>query len=49
MGYVIAAFAIVIGSLTAYGLRIQAQRRALIRREREAHGAQQRGEGTGPC
>ena len=31
MGYVIAAYAIVLGSLVVYGLRVQAQRRALAR------------------
>lgn len=35
MGYVIAAYVIVIGSLVAYGLWIQSQRRALMRGERE--------------
>jgi hypothetical protein len=30
--YLIAAYAIVIGTLLSYGLRIQAQRRALLRR-----------------
>ncbi len=29
MGYVIAAYVIVLGSLVFYGLRVQAQRRAL--------------------
>ncbi len=32
LGYVIAAYAVVIGSLLVYGLRIQAGRRALMRR-----------------
>ena len=32
MGYLIAAYAVVVGSLLAYGLWIQAQRRALRRR-----------------
>ncbi len=36
MGYVIAAYVIVIGSLAAYGLRVQLQRRALIRQDRAA-------------
>jgi hypothetical protein len=31
MGYVIAAYVIVLGSLLCYGLRVQAQRRALPR------------------
>jgi heme exporter protein D len=35
MGYVIAAYAVVLGSLLAYGFRVQAQRRALLRRERD--------------
>ena len=35
MGYVIAAYAVVLGSLVAYGLRVEVQRRALIRREEE--------------
>lgn len=35
MGYAIAAYALVIASLVAYGLWIQAQRRALMREERE--------------
>ena len=40
MGYVIAAYAVVLGSLLAYGLRLRAQRRALMRRERlEGEGA----------
>ena len=33
MGYLIAAYVVVIGSLLAYGLWIQAQRRALRRRD----------------
>ena len=33
MGYAVAAYAVVIGSLVIYGLWIQAQRRALRRRE----------------
>jgi hypothetical protein len=33
VGYAVAAYAVVIGSLLAYGLWIQAQRRALRRRE----------------
>ena len=32
MGYLIAAYVVVVGSLLAYGLWIQAQRRALRRR-----------------
>ena len=36
MSYVIAAYALVIGSLLAYGLWVQAQRRALERDAREA-------------
>ncbi len=35
MGYVIAAYALVVGSLVAYALWVQRERRALIRRERE--------------
>jgi len=35
VGYAIAAYAIVVGSLVAYGLWIQAQRRALRRRDAE--------------
>jgi hypothetical protein len=33
VGYLIAAYAVVVGSLLVYGLWIQAQRRALRRRE----------------
>jgi hypothetical protein len=33
VGYAIAAYAVVVGSLVAYGLWIQAQRRALRRRD----------------
>ena len=33
MGYLIAAYIVVVGSLLAYGLWIQAQRRALRRRD----------------
>ncbi len=36
MGYLIAAYAIVLGSLLGYGLRLQAQRRALVRRSGDA-------------
>jgi len=36
MGYVIAAYVMVIGSLVAYWLRVQVQRRALIREDRAA-------------
>jgi hypothetical protein len=32
VGYLIAAYAVVIGTLVLYGLRIQAQRRAQLRR-----------------
>ncbi len=32
LDYVVAAYAVVIGTLLVYGLRIQARRRALIRR-----------------
>jgi len=32
MGYVIAAYVVVVGTLLGYGLRIHQQRRALIRR-----------------
>lgn len=35
MGYLIAAYVVVVGSLLAYGLWIQAQRRALRRRDPE--------------
>ena len=35
MGYLIAAYVVVVGSLLAYGLWIQAQRRALRRRDEE--------------
>jgi hypothetical protein len=33
VGYLIAAYVVVVGSLVAYGLWIQAQRRALRRRD----------------
>ena len=33
MGYLIAAYLVVVGSLLAYGLWIQSQRRALRRRD----------------
>jgi hypothetical protein len=33
MGYAIAAYVVVLGALFAYGLRLQAARRALARRE----------------
>ena len=36
MSYLIAAYVIVIGTLAFYGLRIQAQRRAQLRRSRVA-------------
>jgi len=41
MGYAIAAYAVVLGALILYGLRVQAQRRALLRQQRgrEARGA----------
>ena len=42
MGYVIAAYAIVLGSLLLYGVRVQAQRRALSRRSGDGP------EGAGP-
>ena len=35
MEYLIAAYVLVFGSLVAYGLWVQRERRALIRRERE--------------
>ena len=35
MEYVIAAYALVFGSLAAYALWVQRERRALLRRERE--------------
>lgn len=38
MGYVIAAYAVVLGSLLLYGLRLQAQRRALGRQRNESGG-----------
>jgi len=38
MGYVIAAYVVVLGSLVAYGVRVQLQRRALMRR-RSGRGA----------
>jgi hypothetical protein len=47
MGYLIAAYAVVIGSLVAYGLWIQAQRRALRRRAQELPGGEPEG-GAGP-
>jgi hypothetical protein len=37
VGYLIAAYVVVVGSLLAYGLWIQAQRRALRRREAALH------------
>lgn len=39
MGYAIAAYVLVIGSLLVYGLWIQAQRRALKREEARRRGA----------
>jgi len=39
LGYAIAAYAVVVGSLVAYGLWIQAQRRALRRRGPERRDA----------
>ena len=39
MGYAIAAYAIVLGALLAYGLGIQVRRRALARREARDAGA----------
>ena len=47
MGYLIAAYALVIVTLVVYGLRIQAQRRALMRRE--ALDAESRNAGGGPA
>jgi hypothetical protein len=47
MGYLIAAYAVVIGSLVAYGLWIQAQRRALRRRAAERPGGEAEG-ASGP-
>lgn len=38
MGYVIAAYAVVLGSLVAYGLRVEVERRALIRCEEHEGG-----------
>jgi len=35
MGYVIAAYTVVLGSLLAYGVWVHAQRRALMRRAAE--------------
>jgi hypothetical protein len=40
MGYLIAAYVVVVGSLVAYGLWIQAQRRALERRAAELRARQ---------
>lgn len=34
MGYAIAAYAVVLGALILYGLRVQVQRRALLRQDR---------------
>ena len=39
MEYMIAAYALVVGSLVAYALWVQRERRALIRRERERSAA----------
>src|SRR5262249_19725981 len=39
LGYALAAYAVVLGSLVAYGLWIQAQRRALRRRDPERRDA----------
>jgi hypothetical protein len=47
MGYLIAAYSLVIVTLAVYGLRVQAQRRALMRRE--APGAESREAGGGPA
>lgn len=38
MGYMIAAYVVVLGSLLLYGLRLQVQRRALSRQHREDAG-----------
>ena len=45
MAYVIAAYAIVIGSLVAYGLWVQAQRRAL-ERDADRTGGREPGRGA---
>lgn len=41
MGYAIAAYVVVLGTLLAYGLRLQARRRALARAEARAAEAAQ--------
>jgi hypothetical protein len=35
MGYAVAAYVLVLGTLAVYGLRLQRERRALARREQE--------------
>jgi hypothetical protein len=35
LGYVIAAYAVVVGTLLVYGLRIESQRRKLLRKSRD--------------
>ncbi|MGI9591885.1 MAG: hypothetical protein ACR2P8_11000 [Myxococcota bacterium] len=40
MSYVIVAYAVVLGSLLLYGLRLHAQRRALGRHERDESGSE---------
>ena len=43
MGYVIAAYAVVLGTLVVYGVRLHLRRRALVRRDAsEAAGAEER-------
>jgi hypothetical protein len=45
MGYLVAAYVLVVGSLLAYGLWIQAQRRALRRRDEVLRGRGRSGAG----
>jgi hypothetical protein len=40
VGYLIAAYLVVVGSLVAYGLWVQAQRRALRRRDEARRAAE---------
>ncbi|MDJ0850369.1 MAG: hypothetical protein QNK04_18515 [Myxococcota bacterium] len=44
MGYVIAAYTVVLGTLVVYGLWVHAQRRSLMR-QTEAQGKAERAEG----
>lgn len=39
MAYAIAAYGLVIGTLVFYGVRVQGQRRQLVRAERDRSGA----------